>query len=125
LVISKFYRQVNKPNIYGSVLEFLEEIDTDLRSKMRKCKTNVVYTTDLLKKYNKTHLQLQDYEFNLITTKFVVSAFLKKPNLWTQRFDHNESGQFPILLDLQNDSEISLTVHKVTANTLSVRVRIF
>jgi hypothetical protein len=51
-------------NIFDSVLEFLEEIDVDLRSKLLQFKTDISYMTDSFAKFNGINLQLQGDELN-------------------------------------------------------------
>nr|XP_042904628.1 protein ZBED8-like [Parasteatoda tepidariorum] len=63
--------------------------------------------TDLFAKFNGVNLKFQDNELNLITSKSVISAFLKKLILWKQNFGRNEFSQFPILSDLKKNGEIS------------------
>lgn len=56
-------------NLFDSVLEFFEEKNADLKSKLLQFKTDVAYMTDLFAKFNGVNLQLQGAELNLITTK--------------------------------------------------------
>ncbi|XP_025031038.1 LOW QUALITY PROTEIN: protein ZBED8-like, partial [Python bivittatus] len=97
-------------NLFYSVLllsfEFLEEKDVALRDRLLQFNTDVAYMADLFAKFNGINLQLQGEELNLISTKSVISAFLKKLTLWNQNFGRNEFSQFPILSDLHKSSEI-------------------
>ncbi|KAJ7344907.1 hypothetical protein JRQ81_000857, partial [Phrynocephalus forsythii] len=64
--------------------------------------------TDLFAKFNGINLQFQGEELDLITTKSVISPFLKKNKLtlWKQNFGRNEFSQFSIMSDLHKSSEI-------------------
>ncbi|KAE9523112.1 hypothetical protein AGLY_016499 [Aphis glycines] len=94
-------------NIFESILEFLEEKNVDLRSKLLQFKTDIAYMTDLFAKFNDINLQLQGDKLNFITTKSIISAFQKKLTLWKHNFGRNEFSQFPILSDLHKNSKIS------------------
>ncbi|KAJ7303188.1 hypothetical protein JRQ81_012121 [Phrynocephalus forsythii] len=93
-------------NLFNSVLEFREEKDVALRDRVLQFKMDVAYMTNLFTKFNGINLQLQGKELNLIITKSVLSAFLKRLTLWKQNFGRNEFSQFSILSDMHKSSEI-------------------
>ena len=65
--------------------------------------------TDLFAKFCAINLQLQVDNLNLIITKLVTSALLKKFILRKPKFGGKEFSQFPILLDLHRKNEISFS----------------
>lgn len=65
-------------NIFDCIFAFLEEKGVDLRSKLLKFKVDVAYMDDLFAKFNAINLQLQGDKLNLIPTKSIISAILKK-----------------------------------------------
>ena len=84
-------------SLFDSVLEFLEEKDVALKDKLLHFKADIAYMTDLFAKFNVVNKQLQGDDLNLIMTKSVTSAFLKKLILWKQNFGCKEFSQFPAL----------------------------
>lgn len=94
-------------DLFDSVIQFLEERDTNLKDNLQNFKTDIAYITDLFSKFNEINLQLQGDDLNMIKTKSVVSAFLRKLSLWKQNFGRQEFRQFPILASVNQQVEIS------------------
>jgi hypothetical protein len=65
-------------NLFHSVLDFLENRDEKLRENLITSKNDIAYLTDLFKIFNEVNLQLQGDELNLIKTKNVIAAFVRK-----------------------------------------------
>jgi hypothetical protein len=94
-------------NLFDSVITFLEQRDSALKNNLLHFKTDIAYITDLFAKFNQINLQLQGDDLNMLTTKSVISAFLKKLTLWKQNFGRHVFSQFPILAAVNQETEIS------------------
>ncbi|GBP36287.1 SCAN domain-containing protein 3 [Eumeta japonica] len=70
--LTRFY------NLLNSVIEFLENKDTELRENLITSKNDIAYLTDLYTLLNNMNLQLQGDDLNLIKPKNVVAAFVAK-----------------------------------------------
>ena len=68
--LERFYK------LFDTVLEFLEHKDGTLLENLIASKNDIAYLPDLLGIFNKTNLQLQGDDFNLIKTKAIISAFV-------------------------------------------------
>lgn len=97
--LDRFYK------LYNSVLEFLQDKNDALRSNLIQSKSDIAYLTDLFQKFNESNLQLQGNELNLIKTKSVISAFVRKLLLYKQNFGRGEFSQFPNLSAAEKKDE--------------------
>ncbi|XP_039309107.1 protein ZBED8-like [Solenopsis invicta] len=89
--LTRFY------NLFDSVIEFLENKDTELRDNIITSKNDIAYLTDLYKLFNDINLQLQGNDLNLIKTKNVVAAFVAKLLLYVKNIGRHEFHNFPNL----------------------------
>lgn len=93
--------------LFDSVLEFLEKRDDELRDNLISSRNDIAYLTDLYQHFNEVNLQLQGDELNLIKTKAVIAAFVKKLLLWKRNLGRKEYNFFP------NLSTVSLTTKDI------------
>jgi hypothetical protein len=84
-------------NLFHSVLDFLENRDEKLRENLITSKNDIAYLTDLFKIFNEVNLQLQGDELNLIKTKNVIAAFVRKLLLFKRNLGRGEYSHFPTL----------------------------
>lgn len=89
--LTRFY------NLFDSVIEFLENKDTELHDNLITSKNDIAYLTDLYKLFNDINLQLQGDDLNLIKTKNVVAAFVAKLLLHKKNIGRREFHNFPNL----------------------------
>lgn len=89
--LTRFY------NLFHSVIEFLENKDTELRDNLIVSKNDIAYLTDLYILFNEFNLQLQNEDLNLIKTKSAVTAFVAKLLLNKKNIGRREFHNFPNL----------------------------
>ncbi|CAG9796454.1 unnamed protein product [Diatraea saccharalis] len=89
--LTRFY------NLFGSVIEFLENKDPQLRDNLISSKKDVAYLTDLYKLFSDVNLQLQGDDLNLIKTKNRIAAFVSKLLLYKRNIGRHEFNNFPNL----------------------------
>ena len=83
--------------LFDTIVEFLEEQDGDLSTKIKAIEQDTFYLTDIFEKLNKVNLQLQGAKTNLIQCKSVIMSFIDKLSLYKQNFSRREFSQFPTL----------------------------
>lgn len=104
--LTRFY------NLFNSVIEFLENRDTELRHNLITSKNDIAYLTDLYKLFNDMNLQLQGDDLNLIKTKNVVAAFVAKLLLHKKNIGRREFHNFPNLsVSCNNDDLFAYCQH--------------
>lgn len=84
-------------SLFGSVIEWLENKDTELRNNLILSKNDIAYLTDLYKLFNDVNLQFQGDDLNLIKTKNSVAAFVSKLLFYKRNFGRREFHNFPNL----------------------------
>ncbi|CAG9786987.1 unnamed protein product [Diatraea saccharalis] len=97
--LTRFY------NLFGSVIEFLENKDPELRDNLISSKKDIAYLTDLYKLFNDVNLQLQGDDLNLIKTKNSIAAFLSKLLLYKRNIGRREFNNFPNLSRVSFNNE--------------------
>ena len=105
--LTRFY------NLFGSVIEFLENKDPELRDNLISSKNDIAYLTDLYKLFNDVNLQLQGDDLNLIKTKNSIAAFVSKLLLYKRNIGRREFNNFPNLsgVSLNNDDLLVYCQH--------------
>ncbi|KAJ0175131.1 hypothetical protein K1T71_009272 [Dendrolimus kikuchii] len=104
--LTRFY------NLFDSVIEFLENKDTELRNKLITSKNDIAYMTDLYKLFNDMNLQLQGDEINLVKTKNVVAPFAAKLFLHKKNTSRRDFHSFPNLsVSWSNDDLLTYCQH--------------
>ena len=83
--------------LFDTIVEFLEEQDGDLSTKIKAIEQDTFYLTDIFEKLNKVNLQLQGAKTNLIQCKSVIMSFIDKLSLYKQNLSRREFSQFPTL----------------------------
>ncbi|XP_026471713.1 SCAN domain-containing protein 3-like [Ctenocephalides felis] len=89
--LTRFY------NLFDSVVEFLENKDTQLCKDLISSKNDIAYLTDLYALLNNMNLQLQGDGLNLIKTKNIIAAFIAKLLLHKKNIGRREFHNFPNL----------------------------
>ncbi|CAG9794244.1 unnamed protein product [Diatraea saccharalis] len=105
--LARFY------NLFGSVIEFLENKDPELRDNLISSKKDIAYLTDLYKLFNDVNLQLQGDDLNLIKTKNSIAAFVSKLLLYKRNISRREFNNFPNLsrVSFNNDDLLVYCQH--------------
>ncbi|GBP42477.1 Protein ZBED8 [Eumeta japonica] len=103
--LTRFY------NLFNSVIELLENKDTELRENLITSKNDIAYPTDLYTLLNNMNLQLQGDDLNLIKTKNVVAAFVAKLLLHKKNIGRREFHNFPNLSVSCNNDDLSSTAN--------------
>ena len=89
--LTRFY------NLFDSVIEFLENKNTEFHESLITSKNDIAYLTDLYKLFNDINLQLQGDDLNLLKTKNIVAAFVAKLLLHKNNIGRHEFHNFPNL----------------------------
>ncbi|GBP39066.1 Protein ZBED8 [Eumeta japonica] len=84
-------------NLFNSIIEFLENKDTELRENLITSKNDIAYLTGLYTLLNNMNLQHQGDDLNLIKPKNVVAAFVAKLFLHKKNIGRREFHNFPNL----------------------------
>ena len=71
-------------DLFDIVVEFLQEVDDNLRIKLSNRLVNLAYLSDIFDKLNEINLKLQGKQVNLIKAKSVVMGFINKLTLFKQ-----------------------------------------
>ncbi|CAG9790258.1 unnamed protein product [Diatraea saccharalis] len=105
--LTRFY------NLFGSVIEFLENKDPELHDNHISSKKDIAYLTDLYKLFNYVNLQLQGDDLNLIKTKNSIAAFVSKLLLYKRNIGRREFNNFPNLsrVSFNNDDLVVYCQH--------------
>ncbi|KFD58936.1 hypothetical protein M513_00099 [Trichuris suis] len=98
--LNRFY------GLFERVLEFLRDQDISLCENLKSSESDIAYMADLYLKFNEMNLLLQGDDLNLIRTKAVVCAFIRKLTLFKENLGRGEFYQFPNLLELKEKLKV-------------------
>lgn len=97
--------------LYNSVLDFLEDTDTDLADALKSTKCDVAYLADIFQRLNTLNLQLQGDGASLIKSKSTIMSFILKLVQFKSNVGRRELRQFPRLKDCEEVTDGQLRIY--------------